>query len=124
MNCILHNAKLTHVTVEKYTDHFLSALHRRYPNVKSSNVTCRGHVTVSNDRSSGQKRSFVSATVKQSREDGELHRPSNIVPPSSSCAEDRKQSESQTVMLLNKTEAGCSERDYMYEVSSKTSVSS
>ncbi len=69
-----------------------------------------------------KKCSFVSATVKQSRGNRELQRQSTTAAFSLSRTEDGKQSESPTVTLLNKTEAGRSERDGMYEAFSQASV--
>ncbi len=59
--------------------------------------------------------SFVLAAVKQSGGDWEILRPLAIAALSSSRAENGKQSESRTVTLLNKTEAGYSDRARMYE---------
>ncbi len=67
---------------------------------------------------------FVSVAVEQSGENWELQRPPIIAALSSSCTEDGKQSELWTLLskLLIKTEAGCSEGDWLYKMFPKTSV--
>ncbi len=60
--------------------------------------------------------------MKQSGGNWERQRPLTIVALSSLRTEDGKQSESWTNTLLNKKEAGCSERDRMSEALAQTSV--